>query len=339
MVQVYGRHATRSWTVPPSGSDLEVAAAAISAGEWATFTSTYPTTLAALLDVGGGKRCTEYADKMVWDASLKKIYFTGGGHGQEEKTIVYDDATNTWEDLGSPPWYTPVEGNAIHGYQHNTLIGTTHYYGQFASRIIHTRDVTQGNSSWSVLGSEPNQFSGLTGAVEYFPSYGAGGSLIVVQGTGADAGTLVRWFDSGWSEVATPAMGAYHNIGLYSPARDLMFFGGGANSAKLYTLSNAGSVVARAACPVNFGIIDSCNFIDPVSGDLVAITGDQTVRVFDQDANTWGTDTAPPAGFWSDTIYAEGEVMGNVACSIPEYDVTLFLTIAGPTAYLRKGRA
>src|SRR5690349_21766673 len=88
---------------------LAVAAAGMAPGSWTVFNCkfsvprTTPGSLAALLDVGGGKRCTEYADKMVWDSSLRQIYFTGGGHGQQEKTIVYNDDANTWTDLGSPP--------------------------------------------------------------------------------------------------------------------------------------------------------------------------------------------------------------------------------------------
>lgn len=322
-------------------SALATAAAGLAAGQWTTFTANYPSTLAALIDAGGSKRITEYADKGIWDASRKQAYFTGGGHGQDEKTIVYHDSTNTWEDLGTPPWYTPVPGNATHGYQHNSFNSSTQYYGIFSSRTIRTRDVVA--NTWSTIDTSGiNQYSGLIGSTEWFPSYGAGGSLVITQGLGPldnDPGTVVRWFGGSWTEIANPPMGSYHNFGVYSPPLDLMFLGGGNGSAKIHTLSNTGTVTARTDCPADLGIISSINTIDPVSGKLLVLTKDKVCRVFDNGANTWSTDTAPPAGFWSGNIYVpEVEVMGTVAFPIYDYGVTMFITIAGPDIYLRKGR-
>lgn len=327
---------------PPSGpTALSTAAAALAAGQWATFTPNYPSTLTALINAGGGKRIVEYADKMTWDATRKKIYFTGGGHGQDEKTIVYDDATNTWSDLGTPPWYTPQPGNAIHGYQHNAFANGVQYYGIFASRTVRTRNVE--TNTWSTIDTSGiNQFSGLTGALEWFPTYGASGSLMIVQGNGPldnDPGTVLRRSGGSWTEIGTPGMGSYHNVGVYSPVLDLMFFGAGNGSKKTYTLSNTGTITARADCPVNYGIVTAITTVDPVSGKLITLTADKTCRVFDNAGNSWSTDTAPPAGFWSGNIYVpEVEVMGTIACPIPDYGVTMFITIAGPDIYLRKGR-
>ena len=322
-------------SVPTS---LSTTAAGMAPGSWTVFNCNFSTgTLDALLDVGGGKRCTEYADKMVWDSSLRLIYFTGGGHGQQEKTIVYNDDTVTWTDLGSPPWYSVNPGGATHGYQHNALIGTTHYYLQFGTNTIHTRDVTQGNAAWGVLPIGGLSLGGgATGVLEYFPTFGAGGSLIAVQGVGG--GEVWRRVGTTWSIIATPAMGGYQNAGVYSPIKDLMYLGGGNGSAKLYTMAKNGRITARASCPVGFGINQSVTTVDPVSGKLLLACADKQIRVYDPVADVWTSDIAPPPGFWSGTMYSEGQVMGIVAAPIYDYGLTMFLTISGSAIYLRKGR-
>jgi len=320
---------------------LAQAAAVMAPGSWATFTCNFASgTLNTLIDVasvdGNHHRCTEYSDKAVWDPGRKQIYFTGGGHAAQEKTIVYDDDTNTWTDLGSPPWYSVNPGGATHGYQHNAFAGNTQYYLQFSSTTIRTRDVTSGNSNWGTLNTSGVNLGsgGAIGALEWFPTFGTG-SLIIAYGNAAG---LYRWNGTSWSILGTPSMGAYHNAGVYSPIRDLMYFGGGNASSQLYTLSKTGVITARANCPVQFGIISSVTTVDPVSGKLVLACDDRVIRVYDPTTNTWSTDTAPPAGFWSGNIYSEGDAMGIVAAPIYDYGVTLFLTIAGPTIYLRKGR-
>lgn len=330
---------------PPSGpTALSTAAAALAAGQWATFTCNYPSTLTSLIFAGGVKYIVEYADKMVWDSVRQQIYFTGGGHSEDEKTIVYHDVTNTWEDLGTPPWYTQLPGNAIHGYQHNTYANGVQYYGIFASRTIRTRDVE--NDTWSTIDTSGiNQFSGLTGAVEWFPTYGAG-SLMIVQGGGVDdgPGTVLRRSGGSWTEIGTPNMGAYHNIGVYSSILDLVFFGGGNGSKKTYILTNAGTITAKTDCPSIFGITTAVSTWDPVSGKLLVFDGGaQVLRLFDHVGNSWSTDaTAPPAGFWNtSSLYGALPAFGIIACPIPDYGVTLFISISNgtPQVYLRKGRA
>jgi hypothetical protein len=315
---------------------LAVAAAGMAPGSWATFTSNYSTgTLAALLDVGGGKRCTEYSDKAVWDSGRRQIYFTGGGHAQQEKTIVYDDDTNTWTDLGTPPWYSVNPCCAVHGYQHNAFAGGTHYYLQFPTTTLRTRNVV--SNTWGSLSTSGVNLGtdGAIGALEWFPTFGSG-SLIIVDGNGNG---VYRWNGTSWSVVGSPAMGGYHNAGVYSPIRDLLYFGGGSASNQLYTMSNTGAITSRAPCPDQFGIIASVTTVDPVSGKLVVASDNKVIRVFDPANNTWSTDTAPPdPGFWSGNLYTEGNAMGIVAAPIYDYGVTMFITIAGPTIYLRKGR-
>jgi hypothetical protein len=234
-----------------TGTALAQAAAAMAPGSWAPFTCNFDAgTLSDLLFVGrdGGldKRVTEYADKMVWDSTRRKIYFTGGGHGvddggDQERTIVYDDLTNTWSSLGRPPWYSQQANGATHGYQHNAFSGSTHYYLQFGSWTVRTRDVTQGNQWSSFAGPAWGGFA--TGALEWFPTYG-GGSLIIVQGFGGGTGRVGRWNGSTWSNVGTPSIGDYHNAAVYSPIKDIMYFGGGEgpSGVKLHTLSNTGTI-------------------------------------------------------------------------------------------------
>jgi len=318
---------------------LALAAAAMPPGSWAPFICNYSTgTLGALIDVastdGNQHRCTEYSDKAVWDAGRRQIYFTGGGHASQEKTIVYNDDTNTWTDLGSPPWYTVNPGGATHGYQHNAFAGSTHYYLQFATTKLHTRNVDNGNGTWGLLNTSSISLGsdGAIGALEWFPTFGTG-SLIIVDSAG-----LFRWNGTSWSSLGNPTMGAYHNTGVYSPIKDLLYFGGGNGSGQLYTMSKTGAITARASCPVEFGITASVTTVDPVSGKLLVASDDKVLRVYDPTVNSWSIDsTAPPAVFWSGAIYSNLEVFGIIAVPIYDYGVTMFIT-AAPTIYLRKGR-
>lgn len=327
--------------VPSLVSELQAAADALAAGAWTTFNCNYPTDLDALITVanldGQHHRCTEYADKMVWDSARKKIYYTGSGHASSMKTLIYDDLTNTWSSLGDPTWYTPTLGQATHGYQHNAFQGSTQYFMQFATNTtIRTRDVTGGNA-WGTLNTTgvSTGSDGAIGSLEWFPTFGSG-SLIVI-----DFAECFRWNGTVWSSLGSPSMGGYHNVGVYSPAKDLMYFGGGNGSGALYTLSNTGIVTAKTACPVEFGITASVCTVDPVNGKFLVFDGTQ-LRVFDPVANSWSIDaTAVPAGFWkTDAQYGALPAFAILACPIPDYGVTLFITLSNgtPKIYLRKGR-
>lgn len=305
-------------------------------GSWATFSTGIEgaATLSALMDAGNGHRISEYADKMVWLPGRHEIHFTGGGHAANEKTIVYTEIDNTWHDLGTPPWYVKSAGGAVHGYQHNAGSGNTDYYLHFGSATIHTRDAVSG--AWGLLDTAGVKLGsdGAIGALEWFPTFGTG-SLIIVDG---NADGVYRWNGRSWSIVGSPAMGHYHNAGVYSPIRDLLYFGGGNGSARLYTMSNTGKITPRASCPVGFGINQSVTTVDPVSGRLLLACLDKVIRVYDPATDAWSTDTAPPPGFWSGSVYSEGPVMGIVAAPIYDHGVTMFITISGPAIYLRKGK-
>ncbi|HKW39227.1 MAG TPA: hypothetical protein VJO54_15620 [Burkholderiales bacterium] len=305
-------------------------------GSWATFPTQFEGkgTLSSLIDAGDGHRITEYADKMVWFPGRHEIHFTGGGHASNEKTIVYTEIDNTWHDLGTPPWYVKSSGGAVHGYQHNAGDGNTDYYLHFGGATIHTRDAASG--TWGVLDTGIRLGSGgAIGALEWFPTFGSG-SLIIVNG---NADGVYRWNGRSWSNIARlPAMGRYHNVAVYSPIKDLMYFGGGNGSQQLYTLSRTGKITPRASCPVGFGINQSVTTIDPASGKLLLACYDKVIRIYDPDTDAWSTDTAPPPAFWSGNMYSEGQVMGIVAAPVYDHGVTMFIAISGPAIYLRKGR-
>jgi len=338
VVQVYGRHFTQSDTVaPPPSSALGQQALGMSPGEWATFACNYPTTFADLLLSGGVKNITEYCDKMVWDSSKRKIYFTGCGHTQTTYTIVYDDLTNTWTKFGPPAW-APV---IIHAYEHNAYGNNTHYHNQYDTTTVRTRDVTTDsqNNTWGSINytADTAGYGGQatqTGAFEWFPTYGAGGSLMMwKQGIFG----IWRYFGGTWTQIATEAqvpVGAGYGFMCYSAVRDILYFGAGTD---LYTMTNAGTVSAETDCPATMGINAAVMFSDPTTGNLVAVGGDEIVRVYDPDTGLWTTDTAPSSSFFTTGYPLEGAVMAITAVSIPEYGVTLFMPIDAGTAWLRKG--
>lgn len=314
---------------------LAAAAAQMAPGTWTTFTTGIvgAASLSAMIDAGGGHRITEYSDKMAWLSGRREIHFTGGGHLVNAKTIVYTDVDNTWHDLGTPPWHKP--GDFFHAYQHNTAKGNSHYVLHFGSTTINVMDIPSG--TWTAMNTSGVGLAtdGAIGALEWFPTFGSG-SLIIVDG---NADGLYRWNGTSWSILApVPPMGGLHNVGVYSPIKDLMYLGGGAGSQLLYTMSNTGKVTPRTNCPIPFGINATISTVDPVSGKLLAIGIDRSMNVYDPGTDSWTTDTPPPNGFWSTGLYQEGDVMGILAAPVYDYGVTMFITIAGPTIYLRKGR-
>ena len=320
--------------LPDGGSVLAQAAAALAPGEWAKFTTSFDnaSSLADLIDSGNGKRITEYSDKMVWLPSPRQIRFTGQGHLQNAKTIVYTEVDNTWHDVGTPPWLHL--GSFFHGYQHNTGQGSTHYVLQFGTTNVHAENTT--NNDWTMVDTTGVQLGsdGAIGALEWFPTYGANGSLVLVDGNGDG---VYRWDTTSWSVIGAPAMGGYQNAAVYSPIKDLMYFGGGGGSKALYTLSPSGTITPRTDAPVEYGIIQSITTVDPVNGKLVLYCIDRVVRIYDPSTDTWSTGSAPPSDFRSGNIYNEGDVMGIIAAPIYTYGVTMFIAINGPQVWLRKG--
>jgi len=279
---------------------------------------------------------------MAWDSDRRQIYFTGSGHGLDCKTIQYNDFSNTWTDLGRPSWFTPNVQSARHGYQHNAYANGIHYSCDYGTNNLRTRNPD--TNIWSTVSGGNLTFLGGGGsasALEFFPTYN-GGNLVFVQGDAANG--IRRWSGSSWIHVASPAMGPYHNVAVYSPIRNILYFGGGNGSARVYMMNSAGTITACAVCPANIGIMASVTTVDPTTGNLIAITKDKVVRVYDPDLDQWSTDTAPNANFWSATVYSEGDLQAISACQIPDYGVTLFITIGPsgqsnePAIYLRKGR-
>lgn len=319
---------------------LAVAAAKMAPGSWITFACNYLSgqDLNYILDStrpnGASQLLTGYGEKMAWDPSLRKVYFTGGGHSAVNRTIEYDDDTNTWIRVGDTPWqpFPEVE----HAYGHNTSSPGLHYHMRFQTNVVMERDVSQGNS-WSQLPTLPSNF-GAFGSLEWFPTYSggvAGGSLITIKG---DRGGIWRFDGTSWRNPGTVSMGARGNLCLYSPVRDILYFGGGAGSDTFHIMSNTGGITSGlSACPAGQLYINNVlPFTDPRNGNLVVVGRDQIVREYNPDTNGWSTVTGPDANFWTNT-FIEGPVMAVVAASIPMYQVTMFISIRTPNIYLRKG--
>jgi hypothetical protein len=325
-------------------TQLAKAAAVMPAGSWAVFACNFPVgqDLNYMLDSGGGGIITGYADKMAWDSAVWKIYFTGKQHPSGSdvvRTIEYDDATNTWTRIGDAPWSPRFH----HAYGGNTCAPGKHFVIQYGTNIVWERDVAQGNSGWSQISSTnlPSNFSAANG-LEFFPTWTggiSGGSLITVKG---DRSGVWRHDGSKWTNISSVTMGDYENFAVYTPVRDIMYFGGGVGSTAVYILSNTGSIRSGLApCPHELSINSAIIFTDPVSGNLMALGDDKILRVYNPDTGTsgaWTTDTElPDSNFWT-TSFAEGPCMAIVAASIPAYQVTMFITPHTPSIYLRKGR-
>jgi hypothetical protein len=344
---------SNSFTVrvnPPTS--ISKAAAAMASGSWAAYTGSEFNAGEDLhyiinsSSVGANTLITGYADKMAWDSVARKIYFCGMQHfdpgNAVTRVIEYDDATNKWTR-----WDARFQPDFFHAYQTNTCVpGQQKHIIMFDDRF-EVRDVTRGSSSWSNLPTTGiSNF--LRSACEFFPTYTGnyhGGHLIVVDGN--QSGGFVKKFDgTSWTSVGSPDIGELYNYALYSPVRDMMYFGGGRNKGalKMWTMDNTGTITGGYPdSPYSLDINAAVRFVDPVTGNFCALCFDKVLRIFNPDGGgSWTTGTPPTDSNFYTSNFAEGPVMAIVAASIPEYGVTLFLNAVnygstGPRIYLRKG--
>src|SRR5437870_9930054 len=92
-----------------SFSPMARIAASLQAGSWAEVTTT---NIAVLLQSGSDLNILPYAADIAWDPNSRKLLYIGNDHidGNTSETlrfVVYDDITNSWQNMSVPPWSRP----------------------------------------------------------------------------------------------------------------------------------------------------------------------------------------------------------------------------------------
>jgi hypothetical protein len=316
--------------VPAGSSALRVQANAMEAGQWIELTTTG---LTPAMFRDGANNTLDYMDKGAYDPIGKQIRFIGQSHYGDQRWHSYDEPSNTWATLPDPPWDTggAAYPNFIgHGYQHNTVDPATgdFFYRQFGA--TQPRAFQRSTGTWSQLPA--SQATSIAGGLEWLPSIGAQGGLILHAGS-----EVHRWDKAAnaWTRfTGLSGAGPYHNTALRSVPHGVCLLGGGNNSNKLWKIAGSAGPVSCADSPETFGIGQSITTADPVSGDLIIIKSNSAAYGYSVTSNTWyamNMANAPVFG----AINSGSKIM---AIPIAAYGVVMFLFGNAAKVYLYKHR-
>lgn len=266
-----------------------------------------------------GGHIFEYGAKGVWDTATGCFIYRGTSHhgSIREKQIKYCESTNTWTVLtdvsaagnpssGANPDTTPI---TFHSYDHQAVRNGKYFHRPYTSGTIRVWDTV--SQTWEAnLSSFLATLGGnqqCCGSLEYFPDYGANGSLIFIDG---DWG-IVRYAFSGsgtagsWSKIyggqgdSPPNIlhGSYTNVSGYSPKKQMMVFGGGsggfggqAQDRNMYKLSSAGVRTQLNDVPCQLGTTGTNQgFLipDPITGNFLILCHSGPMYMLNPDLDTY----------------------------------------------------
>ncbi len=299
----------------------------MSAGQWLQLNITG---LSTSLFVDGSNNTLDYMDKGCHDPVRKQVRFIGQAHGGDQRFHQYDETSNTFTNLADPPWDGVVgyPGYLGHGYQHNAVDPATgdFYYHEYNSTIVHR--LTRASGTWSRLTS-PN--TEITGGLEWLPSIGSQGGLILLLGRSCH-----RW-DKATNSWSTPASSTltgltYHTVAVRSVPNNVVIIGGGNGGRKLWKIGGTGGATAIPDCPTSIGIGSSITTACPVSGNLLVIGSNSDAHKFNVSSNSWSSLSMSGAPSFGDV----GSGSHVIAVPRPAYGVIMFVFGRSPAAWLYK---
>jgi hypothetical protein len=271
---------------------------------------------------------TQFADKAAWDPVGDRVLFVGSTHGNcyAGRFVVYAETTNSWSVGAYPPGIcqsgTSTNPCFSHGYSHSTADPSNgdFYYRHYQSgRIYRYR-----GGSWSQMASLPTSSLQCCGALEFFPDLGR---MIFVDGDwgvwsynpGANSWTLVANTNgAGPSGLPNLPMSAYNNFAVYDRVDRVLFFGGGGN---IYKMTASGSITSVRSAPVSLGVTHSVVAADPVSGDLLVLSGSNMYQ-YDVAGDAWA---ALPAAVPAPLRGMNGVGDGLLQVPISEHGVVMYI--------------
>ena len=302
----------------PAVSELGKLAAEMKPGTWAELKTTGYT---AELLKAQNHHILQYTSAATWEPKSRAMLFIGQGHYSALKFISYSLDANTWKLRPTPPWWKgdPATGKGPigHAYFNNTIdaAGGAFFHHQSDTRFVHRYDVSK--DEWTTLPEIKDAATGHGTAITYFPE--RNGLLRVLGGQ-------IHFYESKsntWSRLNKERlpMGPYHNFAQYSPAHQVVIFGGGNGSKDLYKLDATGKFTALKPAPVEVGINTTAITVDPVSGDLLVLHKDGKFFACNPTRDNWReiqTDGMPFA--------MKGSSFDVVATPVSTCGVVLFFT-------------
>lgn len=308
--------------VPPD-SRMAAAARSIAPGQWAEIPS--PTNIGYVLGATGssGHRLT-YATNAVWDPGLRRIYFCGSDHPEAGRCMYYDDGTNSWTLMASPPWASGVQ----HGYDHTAIdpIRRYLYHRPFGGTEVwrcRIADPSSCESTWTNAGTLAALRADCCIGTEFVTWRGgaAEGAWMFFQAVSGSSAQFQQW-DPGTGNVSpvgspvAPGSGSFLECTAGSPHVCYA----GSDGSDLHVLRASGGVMTAATPPCSTYEQSSVSAVDPVTGKLIQFCP-AGVYEFDPGTNVWRqvSGAAPPQQFvslWSN---------GAVAVSVPSYGVIVVI--------------
>lgn len=326
--------APRYRRVQPAGGGataLATQAAAMSSGQWAQVTGVGGLSLFTGQS-GNGGMVVAYADKMVRDASGKKLSFIGCDHGVETRFLTFDEAAHEWAaQAASVPFGVSQGETTNHSWEHHAFDSTRgkHWFRPYGTR--HFRRWA-GGTTWDTIDYSGVLFSptASVGAC-YYPERdemlvyqvenGSKGALIGINP--ANTASVTTYVDAS-SSVLDPTP-TNHVFLQYSQPRGLCYLGGGNSGRRCHTFNSSGAVtrlddfpgaITHTVGPAGDTAVENPSalpLVNPANGNLVVI---QSASVW------WECNPAASAGSqWSQKSGTAEILSSNVADSASAYGV------------------
>jgi len=327
---------------------LSDAAAALSPGQWATFTTNFSGPNGdGTNDILGAPigYITEFANNAGWDPINHKVQFCGSSHhgasGIYGRCMEYTESTNTWQEIAWAPGQcqntatcggtTPF--NHAYGTNSNNPKNGNHYFMHYGDSNV--RRFNAGSRTWDTLTpSIPSTASTCCRVAQWFAAMNA---LIVfdmdwgIWKVTEGAGTSVTWTCIGNSGSAGGAGCSGPNLtpgtsndtqinGAYSMKKKVMVVCGSGTSC--YRINAQGQVAALATAPISTSMQIAVFAEEPVSGNFIVINGTTTYMLNPDGGGSWSSvSTTVPSDLHADD--------GAVAAAISTYGVIMYPTSQG----------
>ena len=270
-----GRLILRPAPPPVGNTPLALAAAALSAGQWAQFYST-PGGSGSIFwsdnaSTGDGT-VTEYSGKCNWDAIHKKLVIVGCAHegsgANAPRIVSYDEDTDTWTAAGESNF------NSVHSYDHFTIDpsnGDLYYLVNTSATFNRKAYSSPYGTAWTIgYTSSGGSTSPSAKAAEWFPTRDGGATLLFWNVYDAQ---IREWNRTSWSTLVSNAaiVADNHGVMRYSAGHNCVYFGGGNGGPQWNRISASGVWTKLTDAPHNFG--DGNNpgqiCVDPVTGNVL----------------------------------------------------------------------
>jgi len=315
-----------------AGTTLESLAASMQPGTWVAVPQT---NIDAVLAHGSHQgNILSFAMAGKWDATSHRLHYLGGDNGEPASwQVYYDEATNSWVDLGLTRF--PM----VQGYDQLAIDPANRelYFNPSGMdpggpRIY--RYPLASNGPWNFLSQyTPPGYINVTQGVDWFdgPLNGRTSSALAIYNCGATGGEVALYDPAAnqWIADMTGFGGnsTVHCFLKYSKAHNVAILGGGNdNGRKIWRLNPDRTVTEMPEAPVEVGIQRANVVADPVTGNFLVMGYGQLWEFDPRGAGTWLLQTGnrtPPRGVGNPGY---PDFNGVISAGISNYGVVAYTT-------------